>query len=191
MLFSLSEIFDAIIMSLAIGFIFVNYFSRFNTFKRPNYYDIVGRKRFNWSDFWFSAALVAPAVLLHELGHKMLALFFGMSAIFNASYFGLGLGVFLKLIGSPFLFFIPAYVSITGAGTPLQFSAIAFAGPFVNLVLWLGAAYVLKNIKMSRKYTPFLYLTSKINMFLFIFNMIPIPGFDGYKVLSGIVSLIF
>lgn len=182
--------FDAIVMSLAIGFIFMSYFSRFNTFRRHNYYDI-HRRRFPWHDLWFSAALVAPAILLHEMGHKLVAVSFGMEAVFNASYFGLMLGIFLKLIGSPFLFFIPAYVSISTGGTPLQFSAIAFAGPFVNLVLWLGSAYLLKSGKISRKYIPFLFLTSKINMILFIFNMLPIPGFDGSKVFAGLFQALF
>lgn len=190
MILSPLELFDAIVMSLAIGFIFMSYFSRFNTFKSHNYFD-VARKRFPWHDLWFSAALVAPAILLHEMGHKMVALYFGMNAVFNASYFGLMIGIFLKLIASPFLFFIPAYVSITGPGTPLQFSAIAFAGPFVNLVLWLGSVYLLRYAKVSRKYVPFLFLTSKINMVLFIFNMIPIPGFDGSKVFSGLFQAIF
>lgn len=189
-LLSAIEIFDAIVMSLAIGYIFMGFFSRFNTFRRHNYYDIRGA-RFPWHDLWFSAALVAPAILFHELGHKLLALSFGMGAVFNASYFGLLLGIGLKLMNSPFLFFIPAYVSISGGGTPLQTSAIAFAGPFVNLVLWLGSVYLLKSVKLPRKYVPFLFLTSKINMILFVFNMIPIPGFDGFKVFEGLARLIF
>ncbi len=191
MLFSIQEIFDAVVMSLAIGFIFVDYFARFNTFKKPNYYDLIGRKRFNWSDFWFSAALVAPAILLHELGHKFVAMYFGMSAVFNASYFGLLLGIFLKLVGSPFLFFIPAYVSFPNVATPIQSSLIAFAGPFVNLILWIVSSIILKHVKLHRKYVPFFYLTSRINMILFIFNMIPIPGFDGYKVFAGLLSYLF
>jgi Zn-dependent protease len=34
-----------------------------------------------------------------------------------------------------------------------------------------------------------LVITSKINMFLFIFNMIPIPGFDGFQIISNIIRV--
>ena len=84
---------------------------------------------------------------------------------------------------------VPAYVSIFGDGTALQYSLIAFAGPFVNLFLWIGSLIILKTMKIKHRYIPLLVLTSRINMFLFIFNMIPIPGFDGYKVFSGLLSI--
>ncbi|MBC8444116.1 site-2 protease family protein, partial [Candidatus Woesearchaeota archaeon] len=43
-----------------------------------------------------------------------------------------------------------------------------------------------KNIK--KRYIPFLILTKKINLFLFIFNMLPIPFFDGGHFFSSILS---
>jgi len=76
--------------------------------------------------------------------NKFVALGFGLSATFHASYFGLSLGVFLRLIHSPFIIFVPGFVSITG-GTPLQYSIIAAAGPLMNLILWLGSALILKK----------------------------------------------
>jgi Zn-dependent protease len=33
-------------------------------------------------------------------------------------------------------------------------------------------------------------LTRNINLFLFIFNMIPIPGFDGFTVFTGLWKII-
>jgi len=117
---------------------------------------------------------------------------FGLQAVFNAAYGWLGFGLLLKLLNVGFIFFVPAYVSINGIGSPLVFSTIAFAGPFMNLILWLGAAYALKQKKLVKeKYLPFVYLTKQINMFLFIFNMLPIPGFDGFKVYQGLFQLIF
>ena len=192
-LFSFSEAFDIIVMTLAIGFIFKDVF-RANNNKidviTPEHF-LKSLKKTKISNFWYATAVVAPSIILHEFGHKFAALAFGMTAEFNASYFGLGIGVFLKLIGSGFLFFVPAYVRILGSGTPLQFSGISFAGPAVNLILWLGTLVVLKKVKLKHDVHRFLFITSKINMFLFIFNMLPIPGFDGLSVYSNLIRAIF
>jgi Zn-dependent protease len=85
----------------------------------------------------------------------------------------------LKLMNFSFIFFIPAYVETIGQATHLQLAFVSVAGPLMNLVLWIGCASVLRFANVSRKYIPYLALASKINMFLFIFNMIPIMPFDG------------
>ncbi|MBN2458869.1 hypothetical protein JXB28_01165 [Candidatus Woesearchaeota archaeon] len=194
MLLELSEIFDIALMTLVIGFIFKDVFPhrpRVEVFT-PEYYLSGKKKGFRWSDFWFAAAVVGPSIILHEFGHKFVAMAYGMSASFHAAYFWLGIGALLKLVGVGFIFFVPAYVSIIGTGTDLQFGLIAFAGPAVNLVLWLGSLLILKtNKKLKRDTYHFLSLLSKINMFLFIFNMLPIPGFDGSKVFSALGNVLF
>jgi len=194
MLLSFMEIFDIAIMTLAVGFIFRDIFHYTPKVEvlTPEYYLRGKGKRFNWTDFWFAAAVVAPSIILHEFGHKFLALAFGMTAVFSAAYLWLGIGIVLKLISSPFLFFVPAYTAISGAGTALQFALISFAGPAVNLIIWLGALLIMKNHKkLKRNHYHFLFLISRINMFLFIFNMLPIPGFDGYGFFSQIFKVIF
>ncbi|MBS3163201.1 M50 family metallopeptidase [Candidatus Woesearchaeota archaeon] len=148
------------------------------------------KPRFDWNAFKFAALVAAPGVILHELGHKFIAMFLGYTASFHIWPFGLFLGVFLKLIGSPFLIIAPGYVSITSVQNGLQNAIISFAGPFINLVLWLGSWLILNNARnLKRKTALFLYLTKQINMILFIFNMLPIPPLDGYQTLMGIVSL--
>ena len=135
----------------------------------------------------------APAIILHELAHKFVAIGFGLNAVFFAFYrntFTLMLGIFTiisKLTGFGFIFFVPGFVGISGTGTHLQFALTAFAGPFVNLVLWLVPLYLIKNKIYKKKHYLLLLLTQRINMFLFIFNMLPIPGFDGYKVFTGLI----
>ncbi|MFH1439923.1 MAG: M50 family metallopeptidase [Candidatus Woesearchaeota archaeon] len=193
---SILEIIDIIIMTLAIGFIFKDWF------KKPIFYhdDPIGayhkqNKFINWDDFKFAIIVTAPAIIFHEFGHKFAAIVMGLYATFHAAYTWLGLGIVLKLVGAPFVFFVPAYVAHSAAALPWQSALIAFAGPAVNLLLWLGAAYILKTSKRTKKlsHTTFvaLELTKKINMFLFIFNMIPIPGFDGWHVFSGLYGMFF
>ena len=187
MIISISEVFDMVVMSLAVGYIFMDFF------KPKNYSpdNLIGyysrKKRYGKLDgFLFSIAVTAPAIIFHELGHKFSALAFGISSTFHTAYYFLGFGVLLKLIGSPFIFFVPAYVSIPNTTTEFQSMIIAFAGPFVNFLLWLIAKIVLRY-KLKPLTRQLLWLTARINIFLFIFNMLPIPGFDGFKFYLGLI----
>ena len=184
MMLTLMEIIDIVIITAVLGFIFMRHFTIKQT---PE--DYIKLRKFDWQSFKLACLITAPAIILHEFGHKFLAIAFGMEAVFNAAYFWLGIALLLTLASFPFIIFVPAYVSIFGDGTALQYSLIAFAGPFVNLFLWIGSLIIIKTMKIKHRYIPLLVLTSRINMFLFIFNMIPIPGFDGYKVFSGLLSI--
>lgn len=196
---SVNEIIDIVIMTVFVGFIFSDVFSKvrsnveipdteFGT--SQGYLSKISNfgKKWSWDNFKYAIIVTAPAIVLHEFGHKFVAMAFGLKAVFNAAYGWLGVGLVLKLVGFPFVFFVPAYVSIIGSTTPLNFSLIAFAGPAVNLILWLGSWAILKNLKTNTRTTGILVLTKQINMFLFIFNMLPVPGFDGAKVFSGILG---
>lgn len=213
---SVNEIIDIVIMTVFVGFIFSDVFSKVraageysgvpdsssvddstdnpsgNIAVRNNaYLSKVSRfgKMWSWENFSYAIIVTAPAIILHEFGHKFVAMAFGLKAVFNAAYSWLAVGLVLKLIGFPYIFFVPAYVSIIGNTAPLNFSLIAFAGPAVNLVLWLGALLIQKKMKMSARTAGIVNLTKQINMFLFIFNMLPVPGFDGAKVFSGLLGL--
>lgn len=190
MIFTLTEIIDAVLMTLLIGFIFSDVFKK--PTKIRDIVDVYAHKTMgiDWNNVKFAALVTAPAIILHELGHKFMAIYFGMNASFHAAYGWLFLALLLKLMNFGFIFLVPAYVSILGNGTDLQFSLVAFAGPFVNLVLWLGSYLILKQKKLKRKYIHALTLTRQINMFLFIFNMLPIPGFDGFSVFSHLLHII-
>jgi Zn-dependent protease len=79
-------------------------------------------------------------------------------------------------------------VSIGAAGMavlPSQMALIAFAGPLLNLVLFIVAWASLKQKRLKRNTFIFLHVTKQINLFLFVFNMLPIPLFDGWKVYQG------
>ena len=190
-LITFGEIIDLIAMTFFVGYIF----SGMIPVRRESYDPLVHYKRgFDFEALKFAILATAPAIIVHEMAHKFIALGFGLSATFYAFYrnsFTLMLGILAvisKLTGFGFVFIVPGFVGISGNGTHLQFALAAFAGPFVNLVLWLGSWYLLKNKMYRKKHHLILLLTQKINMFLFIFNMLPIPGFDGYKVFTGIIS---
>jgi len=188
-LFTIAEIVDMILMTAIVGYIFSD------MLRKPATRDYDPLKEYgtslNLQNFWFAASVTVPAILFHELGHKFLALSFGMSATFKAAYMFLLIGLVLKMMNFPLIFVVPAYVSILGSGTLLQHALIAFAGPGVNLFLWLAAKIIAEKKLISKRHLPFVLLTSKINMFLFIFNMLPIPGFDGNTVLLGLFRYFF
>ncbi|MCD4759856.1 M50 family metallopeptidase [archaeon] len=182
-LITLTEILHFAILTLVVGYILSGMFvSRAKTI-----YDRMHPKRFKWADLKFAIIVAAPAIILHELAHKFVAMAYGFEATFQLFPFGLALGLFLKLIGSPFLIIAPGYVTIDPAAfaNPFAYRLIAFAGPAVNLILWLGSLFILKTRKLNR--TPFavLSMTKFLNMLLFFFNMIPFGPFDGQKVFFG------
>jgi Zn-dependent protease len=185
-----AELFDVVIMTFALGFIFKDAFlPRTANYDPLEYYK---KRRFGLAGMKLAMAVTAPAIILHELGHKLVAVMFGLQATFNAAYTWLGIGVVLKLLGFPFVFFVPAYVAIIGRTTPLQDAFISLAGPGVNFILWLVAWQMLKrkNVQKNKELLPWLVFSKKINMFLFIFNMIPLPFFDGYHFFQGIITAI-
>lgn len=179
---SLTEIIQLVIITFVLGYIFSGFIHRP---KDP--FELY--KRFDWKDILFAALIAAPAVILHEFGHKFVAMAFGLAASFSVFWWGLALGVVLRLFGSPFLFLAPAYVSIPPGASPLESSLIAFAGPGMNLVLWGVSALVLKYKKNMSHSTAFAFAVSKkLNFFLFWFNLIPLPPLDGWAVLTGLLS---
>ena len=195
MIISFREVIDLIIMSVYLGVIFAAILKRFAP---PREYNPLEKKiGIDWKLLRFSIYLTAPAIILHELAHKFVAMGFGFEAVFHAFYatrftFILGmLALVAALANFGFVFLVPGFVTISPGVTPSVHSLIAFAGPLMNLLLWIGSWAFLKYGKVSNKYLPLLLLTKRINMFLFIFNMLPIPGFDGYHVFNGIIQTIF
>lgn len=183
---SLIEVLYLIILTFVIGYIFSGYI------KRPvTEIDLVVEKYFNWEDIKFGAMVAAPAVLLHELAHKFVAMGFGLGAQLHVFWEGLGLAIFLKLISSPILIIAPAYVSISGDATAFQEMLTSFAGPFMNLLLFLVSYLILNRAKLTKNQATLLFLTKQINLFLFIFNMLPIPPLDGSKVWFNLFKIIF
>jgi Zn-dependent protease len=68
---------------------------------------------------------------------------------------------------------------------------VAFSGPLLNLILWLIGMYLIKHSLVNRKYYPTIGVMAKLNMYFFIFNMIPLPGFDGFSVFAGLLQTFF
>jgi len=173
MLFTGREILDIGITAIAASFIFMGLMQSIRK------YDTFGQR------LLLSGAVVVPAIVLHEFGHKFVALALGYSATFHAAYTWLAIGVVLKLLSFPFIFVVPAYVATVGA-SGLDRAWIALAGPAVNFLI-AGVCYAwFKFGKHSATRMTILHFSAQINLFLGVFNMLPIPGFDGYHFWTSI-----
>ena len=189
MILSLREIFDILIMTIVVAFLFKDIFQSPKKFTDPlDYYRT--KKSVHFEDMKFAAMVTAPAIILHEFGHKFVAMAFGLEATFHAAYTWLGGAVILKYLAG-FIFFVPAYVSILGQATYTSYAVIAIAGPLVNLIIYLAMILLGKYGSVPSKYEKLVILTRKVNGFLFVFNMLPIPGFDGFKFYNAIFHVLF
>ena len=179
MLISISEILSLILTSLVIGFIFIDNFP-----KSKNKISYINR-------LIYAGLIVSPGIILHELMHKFVALFFGLTAVFKIFPIGIIIALVLKLVHSPFVLIAPGYVEISQTTSYLQTFFISFAGPFINLILWVIAKIRLRNKNISKNQLIFWHVTKQINIILFIFNMLPIPPLDGSKIWYSLYKLIF
>ncbi|MFC1691039.1 M50 family metallopeptidase [Nanoarchaeota archaeon] len=192
-LLNLYEIFNIIIITIFVAYVLGDFGRRRVVHTGPDYDPLAkytSKIGFNLDNLKFAIIVTAPAVVLHELAHKFVAMAFGLNAVVEAWGFGIFLGVLLKVIGSPFLIIAPGYAAISGAAPAWVYSLTAFAGPLMNLLLWVMATLVLKYKKgLSHKAILGLGITKQLNMLLFIFNMLPIPPLDGSKVIGGLFGM--
>lgn len=180
---SLFEIFDIVVMSLAIGFIFKDIFKKLNI----NH----SRKSSFFEDMKLSVMIAAPAIVLHELAHKFVAMGFGAEATLHAPYGMYLIVILLKLVHFPLFFIVGGYVShnITAA---LPSALIALAGPLINFLIWGCLVFVMNYMLVNKKkYYNILFPMARLNLFLAAFNMLPIPGFDGFHFFGNIYHVLF
>ena len=138
----------------------------------------------------FAVALVVSlftagvGFLLHEIGHKVMAVRYGNVAAFRADYNMLFLAIMSAFLG--FIFAAPGAVHHRGRVTERQHGLIALAGPAVNIGLAL--VFVPIWIAGSLAGVDVLALLGgrglAVNLFLAAFNMIPFGALDGKTVIG-------
>jgi Zn-dependent protease len=156
--------------------------------------------------FVISALMLVPAILIaipvHEMGHAAAAYFQGDRSVRYFGYFTLNPRRFLDPIGV-----IAIFVALVGWGrkVPVQPNRIStvrqrlvheLGGPAANLLVGIVLGFVLRaliaaGIPPSLTFTTGLiaYLVYAIwflNLSLFAFNLLPIPGLDGWDVIETI-----
>ncbi len=145
----------------------------------------------------FAFIAVGIGFLAHELiGHKLIAQRLGLHAEYHMWKLGLFIALLSSLAGfvfaAPGAVYVSPRVDIWGnqAGvSKKRMGIVSISGPLVNLLL-VGIFYA-ANI-----YWPMdlFALAIFVNLWLALFNMLPIPPLDGSKVLSwnkGIWAALF
>lgn len=124
----------------------------------------------------FPAMLLAvvTAFVFHELSHRFTARRKGYWAEYRAWPPGLLLALASSFLG--FLFAAPGAVFVEGAVDRRDYGLIAMSGPVVNV----AAALILKLSGLSA--LSLLGMVAMVNAWLGLFNLLPLPPLDGYKV---------
>lgn len=136
----------------------------------------------------YSAAVVLPAFILHELAHKIVAQQKDMWAEFRANYFGLTGGIILTAMFK-ILLSVPGAVYIVGNATRRDAGVISIVGPMVNLVIGYSAFLldaIFPGVEIPQAdgfgISSLFELIVYSNALLASFNMLPIGPLDGRKV---------
>lgn len=133
--------------------------------------------------------------LLHELGHKFVAMKYGCQAEFKLWPLGLLVAVVTSFFG--FVFASPGSLHISPENLSDEINGkISIAGPMANMVLaliFLAIAALIYPLKIHSNIFHLIYLIStvgfSVNCFLATFNLFPIYSLDGTKVLKWNVGI--
>ncbi len=156
-----------------------------------------------WTDpnfFFMQILVVVFAICCHEYMHARVALWQGDSTAADQGHLTLNP---LRQMG-PISLVMLAIIGIAWGQVPVNpkrmrhkysDALVSFAGPATNLVLGVifcfAAALVIiisgnqKTMEISSNAVSLFYLGSILNFVLFVFNMLPAPGFDGWHILSS------
>ena len=128
-----------------------------------------------------SAVTVGVGFLLHEMGHKIVAQRYGCFAEFRADNFMLMVAIITSFLG--IVFAAPGAVMIAGHVGKERNGKISLAGPAVNLVLailFIGLAFIFTEGFIAR----IISFGVLVNVWLGLFNLIPVWLLDGKKILK-------
>lgn len=152
-------------------------------------------------------AVLFPSVILHEVSHGVVALAFGddtakregrltLNPLPHVDLFGtIILPTMLVLANAPaFGWAKPVPVNVRNLRSPRNHAVlVSLAGPAVNLVLALIAAFALRSVLPGEDLrdismmTEVLITLGTINVVLAVFNLLPIPPLDGSSVVERLL----
>jgi len=139
---------------------------------------------------WFFTVLVmlvtvGSGFILHEMAHKLVAIYYGAYARFKMWMMGLMI-MFALVIFLPVIIAAPGAVYIYSKKmTKKQIGVVSVAGSIVNISIMIVFFFLAKFAPI-----PFLFITNiwvfgaYVNAILAAFNMLPIMPLDGGKVFA-------
>lgn len=145
---------------------------------------------------------VLIAIDVHELGHALVATWLGdstprreghlsLNPFRHMDQFGILLLFLSSLSGMGFTYgFTPVNDRNLRGGPRLGGAVVAAAGPLANILTaaLLGIPLRMSNLALSAGLFQLLLTVFSVNVFLAVFNLLPIPPLDGWRVLSTLLS---
>ncbi len=173
--FSAVEIRDIIVAWAALGFAFaLANWSRFGIFGSGS----VSAGEFAYI-FGLALVTIGPGFVFHELSHKFVARKYGFWAEFRMWPQMLILALLTSLLG--FIFAAPGATYISGMNISKEENGkISIAGPLINVAIALF--FLPFALFGSGVWFDLGYWGSYFNIFLALFNLLPIGPLDGSKV---------
>jgi len=179
--FSKKEIQDLLIAMVIISFAFAIALST------PSGYSITA---IDWAIFpltlLISFLAIGSGFILHEMGHKFLAIRYGAWAEFRAWMWGLMMALMMAVLVGV-VFAAPGAVYIAGNITKEQNGKISAMGPMINMTfafIFFPLVFITTGI-----FNTICFYIYYINAFLGVFNLIPLGPLDGAKILSWNVAI--
>jgi len=126
--------------------------------------------------------LVICSFILHEFGHKFLAQRYNAWSEFRVYPIGLVITLISSVMG--FLFAAPGAVYIRGDIDKNTQGKISLAGPGVNFVIAAVAIVIVLSMDSGTLVYAIFQMLAYLNGWIGLFNMIPIPPFDGSKIVA-------
>src|SRR4051794_37039792 len=155
-------------------------------------------------DRWLFFLALVPSVILHEISHGVVALWFGddtakragrltLNPIKHVDPFGTIIlpAMMLFATGAAFGYAKPVPVNVRQLRNPREHSLlVSLAGPVTNIVLALIATVALRLL-YGQDYlsepAKFLLAFGFVNVILAAFNLIPIPPLDGSAMIERLL----
>ncbi|SHK48482.1 site-2 protease family protein [Desulforamulus aeronauticus] len=148
----------------------------------------------SWEEILLKVLIIMLALPLHEYGHAMVAYKLGDNTAYQEGRLTLNPLKHLDPLGTLMIFFGPIGWAKPVPVNPFYFNnrkqgmmLVSLAGPLANLLLALLGAVLLGIFHTSPVVQYLLYYFMVINIYLAVFNLLPLPMLDGSKILAGIL----
>jgi len=157
----------------------------------------------DWTFTLTVLAVLVPSVILHEVSHGVVALYFGDDTAKRAGRLTLNPVPHIDPFGTVIL---PALLALGGLGafgyakpvpvqpgrlrSPRQHSLwVSLVGPAVNIALALLAALAFRVVRPEPGGTTSLVIVvaGQVNVLLAVFNLLPIPPLDGSALVERVL----